>query len=156
MKKTTLSSRSKRSGQGLVVLIILLAVIGAGLWYLYSAKTTADREAREFARDAIKRLTVDHDRQYLETHLGPQAKLDLPPSGRDYMIQKFAQFGVPAQPIQIDESVTFESYFFEPRGYFTAHLNYPGQGATLQLATSHPVSRWQIDNVTFTPQASTR
>ena len=156
MKKITLSSRSKRSGQGLVVLIILLAVIGAGLWYLYSAKATADREAREFARDAIKRLTVDHDRQYLETHLGPQAKLDLPPSGRDYMIQKFAQFGVPAQPMQIDESVTFESYFFEPRGYFTAHLNYPGQGATLQLATSHPVSRWQIDNVTFTPQASTR
>jgi type II secretory pathway pseudopilin PulG len=156
MKKITLSSRSKRSGQGLVVLIILLAVIGAGLWYLYSAKATADREAREFARDAIKRLTVDHDRQYLETHLGPQAKLDLPPSGRDYMIQKFAQFGVPAQPMQIDESVTFESYFFEPRGYFTAHLNYPGQGATLQLATSHPVSRWQIDNVTFTPQASMR
>ena len=156
MKKNTLSSRSKRSGQGLVVLIILLAVIGAGLWYLYSAKATADREAREFARDAIKRLTVDHDRQYLETHLGPQAKLDLPPSGRDYMIQKFAQFGVPAQPMQIDESVTFESYFFEPRGYFTAHLNYPGQGATLQLATSHPVSRWQIDNITFTPQASTR
>ena len=156
MKKITLSSRSKRSGQGLVVLIILLAVIGAGLWYLYSAKATADREAREFARDAIKRLTVDHDRQYLETHLGPQAKLDLPPSGRDYMIQKFAQFGVPAQPMQIDESVTFESYFFEPRGYFTAHLNYPGQGATLQLATSHPVSRWQIDNVTFTPQTSAR
>jgi len=156
MKKIILSCRSKRSGQGLVVLIILLAVIGAGLWYLYSAKATADREAREFARDAIKRLTVDHDRQYLETHLGPQAKLDLPPSGRDYMIQKFAQFGVPAQPMQIDESVTFESYFFEPRGYFTAHLNYPGQGATLQLATSHPVSRWQIDNVTFTPQASTR
>jgi hypothetical protein len=155
MKTTTLSSRSKRSGQGLVVLIILLAVIGAGLWYLYSAKATADREAREFARDAIKRLAVDHDRQYLETHLGPQAKLDLPPSGRDYMIQKFAQFGVPAQPMQIDESVTFESYFFEPRGYFTAHLNYPGQGATLQVATSHPVSRWQIDNVTFTPQVST-
>src|SRR5438477_148234 len=63
MKKITLSSRSKRSGQGLVVLIILLAVIGAGLWYLYSAKATADREAREFARDAIKRLTVDHDCQ---------------------------------------------------------------------------------------------
>lgn len=152
MKKIKLSSRSKLSGQGLVVVIILFVVIGAGLWYLYSTKVATDREAREFAREAIKRLTVDHDRQYLETHLGPQAKLDLPPSGRDYMIQRFAQFGVPSQPIQIDENVTFESYFFEPRGYFMAHLNYPGQGAVMQLATSHPVSRWQIDNVTFVPQ----
>jgi hypothetical protein len=156
MKKIKLSSQTKLSGQGLVVVVILLAVIGAGLWYLYSNKATTDREARAFAREAVKKLAVDHDRQYLETHLGPQAKLDLPPSARDYMIQRFAQFGVPAQPIQIDENVTFESYFFEPRGYFTAHLNYPGQGATLQLATSHPVSRWQIDNITFTPQTPTR
>jgi hypothetical protein len=140
------------SGQGLVIVFILLAVIGAGLWYLYSNKATTDREARDFAREAVKKLTVDHDRQYIETHLGPQAKLDLPPSQRDYMIQRFAQFGVPAQPIQIDENITWESYFFEPRGYFTAHLNYPAQGATLQLATSHPVSRWQIDNVTFVTQ----
>jgi hypothetical protein len=127
-------------------------VIGAGLWYLYSNKATTDREARVFAREAVKKLTVDHDRQYIETHLGPQAKLDLPPSQRDYMIQRFAQFGVPAQPIQIDENITWESYFFEPRGYFTAHLNYPAQGATLQLATSHPVSRWQLDNITFVTQ----
>lgn len=152
MKKMKLSSQTKLSGQGLVIVFILLAVIGAGLWYLYSNKATTDREARDFARDAVKKLTVDHDRQYIETHLGPQAKLDLPPSQRDYMIQRFAQFGVPAQPIQIDENITWESYFFEPRGYFTAHLNYPAQGATLQLATSHPVSRWQIDNVTFVTQ----
>jgi hypothetical protein len=146
------NKKSKRSGEGLVIVLIVLVLIGGGLWYLYSVKATTDREAREFARETVKRLTVDHDRQYLETHLGPQAKVDLPPSQRDYMIQRFAQFGVPAQPIQIDESVTFESYFFEPRGIFTAHLNYPAQGAMLQLATSHPVSRWQIDNVTFTTQ----
>jgi len=151
MKKNT---KWKLPGEGLVVVIILLALIGGGLWYLYSTKAATDREAREFARETVKRLMVDHDRQYLETRLGPQAKLDLPPSQRDYMIQRFAQFGVPSQPIQIDESVTFESYFFEPRGIFTAHLNYPAQGATLQLATSHPVSRWQIDNVTFTTQTA--
>ena len=156
MKKTKLSSQTKLSGQGLVVVFILLAVIGGGLWYLYSNKATTDREARVFARETVKRLTVDHDRQYLEAHLGPQAKMDLPPSGRDMMIQRFTQFGVPAQPIQIDENVTWQSYFFEPSGIFMAHLNYPGQGAILQLATSHPVSKWQIDNVTFTPQTPTR
>jgi hypothetical protein len=154
MKKNKLSSRNKLSGQGLVVVFILLAVIGAGLWYLYSNKTSTDREARVFAREAIKRLVVDHDIKYLGDHLGPQAKMDNPPSQQQYMIQRFTQFGVPEQPIKIDESVTWESYFFEPRGYFTAHLNYPGQGATLQIATSHPVSRWQLDNITFTTQVA--
>jgi len=152
MKKNKLSSQTKLSGQGLVVVFILLAVIGAGLWYLYSNKATTDREARAFAREAVKRLVVDHDLKYLSDHLGPQAKLDNPPSQQQYIIQRFTQFGVPTQPIQIDENVTWESYFFEPRGYFTAHLNYPAQGATLQIATSHPVSRWQLDNITFITQ----
>ena len=152
MKKIKLSSRSKLSGQGMVIVIILLAVVGAGLWYLYSNKATTDREAREFAREAIKRITVDHDLKYFSDHLGPQAKLDNPPSQQQFLIQRFTQFGVPAQPIQIDENITWESYFFEPRGYFTAQLNYPGQPVTLQMATSHPVSRWQIDNLSFAAQ----
>ena len=151
MKKMKLSSQTKLSGQGIVIVFILLGVIGAGLWYLYSNKSTTDQEARAFARETVKRLTVDHDLKYLSDHLGPQAKLDNPPSQQQYMIQRFTQFGVP-QIQKIDENVTWESYFFEPRGYFTAHLNYPAQGATLQLATSHPVSRWQIDNVTFITQ----
>jgi len=152
MKKIKLSSRSKLSGEGLIVVVIVLALIGAGLWYLYSNKATTDREAREFARDAIKRITVDHDLKYFSDHLGPQAKLDNPPSQQQFMIQRFTQMGVPTQPIQIEESITWESYFFEPKGYFTAHLNYPAQPVMLQMATSHPVSRWQIDNLSFAAQ----
>ena len=152
MKKIKLSSRSKLSGEGLIVVVIVLALIGAGLWYLYSNKATTDREAREFARDAIKRITVDHDLKYFSDHLGPQAKMDNPPSQQQFIIQRFTQMGVPTQPIQIEESVTWESYFFEPKGYFTAHLNYPAQPVMLQLATSHPVSRWQIDNLSFAAQ----
>jgi hypothetical protein len=152
MKKIKLNSRSKWSGQGMVIVIILLAVIGVGLWYLYSNKAATDREARAFARDAIKRITVDHDLKYFSDHLGPQAKLDNPPSQQQFIIQRFAQFGVPVQPIQIEENITWESVFFEPRGYFTAHLNYPAQPVMLQLATSHPVSRWQIDNLSFSAQ----
>ena len=152
MKKIKLSSRSKLSGEGLIVVVIVLALIGAGLWFLYSNKATTDREAREFARDAIKRITVDHDLKYFSDHLGPQAKMDNPPSQQQFIIQRFTQMGVPTQPIQIEESVTWESYFFEPKGYFTAHLNYPAQPVMLQLATSHPVSRWQIDNLSFAAQ----
>jgi len=152
MKKIKLGSRSKLSAQGMVIVIILLAVIGGGLWYLYSNKAATDREARAFARDAIKRITVDHDLKYFSDHLGPQAKLDNPPSQQQFLIQRFTQLGVPAQPIQIEENITWESVFFEPKGYFTAHLNYPAQPVMLQLATSHPVSRWQIDNLSFSAQ----
>ena len=151
-----LRSRLKLSGEGfLPIVIVVMLLIGGGLWYLYSNKAATDREAREFARDAVKRLTVDHDRRLLDDRLGPQAKLDMPPSQRDYLIQRLTQFGAPQQPIQMEENVTFQSYFFEPSGIFTAQLNYPGQGAMLQMATSHPVSRWQIDNVTFTTQRQT-
>jgi hypothetical protein len=147
MKK--LNCRSKTSGQGIMVVIILLAVIGVGLWYLYSLKASTDHDARVFGHDVIKRLAVDHDRAMLDQLLGPQAKLDNPPSQRDYIIQRFTQLGVPAQPIQIEDNVTFESYFFEPHAFFAAHLNYAAQGGLLQVAVSHPVSRWQIDNITF-------
>jgi hypothetical protein len=153
MKTLKQTHRFKRSGEGLVLLIIVAAVIGAGAWYLFSTKAEMDREARQFARETAKRLTVDHDAAYLAEHLSPQAKLDNPPSQQQYIIQRFTQFGVPAQPIQMDENVTWESYFFEPHGFFTAHLYYPTQTAMLQLAVSHPVSRWQIDNITFTAQA---
>ena len=147
MKKSNCGS--KTSGQGIVVVIILVGIIGVGLWYLYSLKATTDHDARVFGHEVIKRLAVDHDLAYLRDHLGPQAKLDNPPSQQEYIIQRFTQLGVPAQPIKIDDSVTFESYFFEPHAFFGAHLNYAAQGGLLQVAISHPVSRWQIDNITF-------
>jgi hypothetical protein len=149
MKTIDLNSRRKETGQALVLVIIVLVVVGGGLWYLYSQKATMDREAHLFGHEVIQKLAVEHDPVYLAEHLGPQAKLDNPPSQQQYIIQRFTQLGVPSQPIQIEDSVTFESYFFEPRGYFTAHLNYAAQSGTLQIAVSHPVSRWQIDNVTF-------
>jgi hypothetical protein len=62
------------------------------------------------------------------------------------------QLGVPQQPMNIEEQVTFESHFFEPKGYFTAHLFYPTSAATMQIAVSHPVGKWQLDNLTFTPE----
>jgi hypothetical protein len=31
-----------------------------------------------------------------------------------------------------------------------AHLFYPNGAATIQVAISHPVAKWQIDDMTFT------
>jgi hypothetical protein len=110
-----------------------------------------DKECRAFGREMITRVTVNHDAAFLANHLSPQARLDYPPMQLQELTEQFRQLGVPAQPIQIDENITWESQFFEPRGFFTAHLNYPAGAATLQIAIDHPVSKWQLLNITFTP-----
>ena len=137
----------KPAGEGLVVVIILLAIVAGGAWWLFSLKKNSDKDARAFGREMIERLAVHHDKAFFSDHLSPQARLDYPPSQQDYIVQKLTEMGTPAQPIPIAEVVTFESQFFSPRGYFTAQLNYPGQGATMVIAVSHPVGKWQVDNI---------
>jgi hypothetical protein len=152
-----LSSRTKSSGQAFVLIFIVLAICAGLLWYLLSTKAATQREAIRYGHDVINRLAVNHDRSILEQDLAPQAKLDMPPSQRDYLIQRFTQFGAPSQPIQIEDNVSFDSSFFglisaNPHGYFTAHLNYPAQPVTLQIAISQGTTKWLIDNITFTMQ----
>jgi hypothetical protein len=152
MKNSKLNNdRCKASGEGIVIVIILLALIGGGVWWLFAHKKAMDKEAREFGRDMIYKMTVEHDLAFFADHLSPQAKLDYPPSDQQLLMTQLTQLGVPAQPIQIEANVTWESHFFEPSAFFTAHLNYPAGPATLQIATNHPVGKWQLLNVTFTP-----
>ena len=150
MKQQHSSYRNRARGEGLVVIIVLLAIIGAGVWWLFSTKTQSEKEAHAFGREMIERLTVQHDKTFFANSLGPQAKTDYPKPQQEYLVSKLAELGVPAQPIKIDENITFESKFFSPKGYFTAHLNYPSQPATMELAISHPVGKWQVDNLTVT------
>jgi hypothetical protein len=149
--KLNRSSQHRQAGDGLVVVIIFLALIGVGVWWLYSHKNAMDKEGRQFGREMVEALSVRHDKAFFVNNLGPQARLQYPPSAQDATIGQFQQLGVPAQPIKIDENMTWESQFFEPRGYFTAHLNYPGGPATMQIAISHPVGKWQLDDLTFAP-----
>jgi hypothetical protein len=145
---------SKQSGQGLVVVLILVAILVGIWWYLHSTKAATEKDAIRYGHDIINRLVINHDRSILDNDLAPQAKLEMPPSQRDYVIQRFTQFGAPTQPIQIEDNVSFDTSFFgflaaNPHGIFTAHLNYPAQAMTLQLATSQGATKWLIENITL-------
>lgn len=129
-------------------MIILFVIIAAGTWWLYHNKWTMDREARAFGRQMIERVALNHDLAFFRDNLGPQARLDNPPSQQELVIGRFRELGVPQQPIKIEENVTFERSFFSPKGYFLAHLFYPTQELTVQVAISHPVGKWQLDNLT--------
>lgn len=145
-----LSSRTKSSGEGLFPIVIVLLLILVGVWwYLQSTKSATERDGIRYGHDVVDRLVVKHDRSLLDQDLDPQAKIEMPPSQRDYLIQRFAQLGVPAPPIKIDDNVSFDSGFFHAHGVFTATLNYPGQAATLQIATSQGDTKWLINNITL-------
>jgi len=147
MKSLKTKSGSKASGEGLAIIIIVVALIGLGAWWLFSTKHTAEKEGREFANEAIQRIAVRHELAFLESRLGPNAKLELSPPLQRNLIETLTQLGIPAPPIQIDGNITFESHFFEPKGLFTAHLNYPARPGALEIEISHPVGRWQLDAV---------
>ena len=107
------------------------------------------RKAAPLAGEMIEQLAVNHNKDFFSNNLSPQARLDYPPSQQEFIVSQFRELGVPAQPIKIDEKMEWESQFFEPKGYFTGHLNYPARGVTVQIAISHPVGKWQLDNMTL-------
>jgi hypothetical protein len=154
MKNLKMNSRSNSSGQVLVILIILVALLGAGAWWLTSNKQAMAKEGREFGIETIQRLVVQHDLNFFGSRLGPEARRQFPPSVQQEFIAKLQEFGAPVGPIDVQGDIQFQSHFFEPRGNFHARLNYPARPADIDVSVSHPVGRWQIDDISFVPAAA--
>jgi hypothetical protein len=158
MKKP--NCRSKESGQVLVIVIILILVVGGGLWYLVSYKQAMDKAGRAFGHEVIQRIVINRDLAFLSASLSPQEKLDFPPSDRQQLIKQLTELGIPVQPFQTEENMTWEKLagleLFGPKGFFTAHLNYPAGPVTLRIAFDHPVGKWQIVNLEFVPPSTAR
>ncbi len=64
-----MNSRSQSSGQILVVLIVLLGVVGAGFWWLFSNKQEMAKEGKEFGREAIQRIVLQRDAAFFGSRL---------------------------------------------------------------------------------------
>jgi hypothetical protein len=147
-----INSRSKSSGQVIVVLIIVLGLVGVGFWWLFSNKQEMAKEGKEFAKEAIQRIVVQHDLNFFGSRLGPQARINFAPSAQQELMNEIAKLGAPVGPIDVQGEVEFQSQFFEPRGSFHARINYPARYADVNLSISHPVGRWQIDDFAFVPE----
>jgi hypothetical protein len=147
-----INSRSKSSGQVIVVLIIMLGLVGVGLWWLFSNKQEMAKEGKEFAKEAIQRIAVQHDPNFFGSRLSPQARMNYAPSAQQELMNEISKLGAPVGPIDVQGEVEFQSQFFEPRGSFHARINYPARYADMNLSISHPVGRWQIDDIAFVPE----
>lgn len=147
-----MNSRSKSSGQAIVILIIVLALVGVGFWYLFSNKQEMAREGKQFARDAVQRIVVQRDINFFNSHLSPQARMNFPQSAQQDFFAEIAKLGAPSGAIDVKGDIEFNSQFFEPHGTFQARINYPARYADINLIISHPVGRWQIDDASFLAQ----
>src|SRR5262249_2035666 len=144
--------RSKSSGQIIGILIIALALIGIGFWWLFSNKQEMAKEGREFGKSAVQSIFVQHDINCFASHLSPKASLNFPVSAQQEFMNEIAKLGPPVGAVDVQGDITFQSQFFEPRGSFHARINYPAKYADFDLTISHPVGRWQIDDIAFIPQ----
>jgi hypothetical protein len=151
MDKLKMHYRSKTKGQVLAILIIVLGLIGVGAWWLYSTRGAMAQEGREFGKEAIKRIVVQHDLAFFSSRLGPAARLQFPPSVQQEFISGIEKLGTPVGPPDVQGDIQFQSQFFEPTGSFHARVYYSTRGAQVNVAISHPVGRWQIDDASFVP-----
>src|SRR4029450_12630979 len=113
MKALKMNSRSNSSGQIVVVLIILLGLVGAGFWWLSSNKQAMAKEGREFGKEAIQRIGVQHDRDFFASRLSPAARLQFPPSVQQEFFNEIEKLGPPVGPVDVQGDIEFPSQFFE-------------------------------------------
>jgi len=149
-----INSRSKSSGQIFVILIIVLVLIGIGFWWLFSNKQQMAKEGTAFGKQVIQELVMQRNLKFFADHLSPEMRLQYPPSAQQDLMTQLGKLGTPLSPPDVQGEIVFQSQFFEPNGNFHAHINYPTRGADINVAVSHPVGRWQIDEINFTAEAA--
>jgi type II secretory pathway pseudopilin PulG len=147
-----INSRSKSSGQILVIVIIVLVLLGIAYWWLDSNKRQMAQEGRQFGRQVIQELVMQRNLKFFADHLSPAMRLQYPPSAQQDLMTQLDKLGTPISPPAVEGDIVFESHFFEPNGVFHAHINYPTRGADINVAVSHPVGRWQIDEIGLTAE----
>ncbi|HEX7516903.1 MAG TPA: hypothetical protein VF345_06420 [Chthoniobacterales bacterium] len=143
------TARIKGEG-GIALLVIVLLLLSGIVWWLYSSRQDAEKNARIFATEVTKRVAVSYDEKYLHVHLSPEAQINYLKSWRDRLLDRLRELGVPAQPIDLQGDVAFTSYFFDPKGTFRAQLNYPTTSAQLELGISRGMTVWQVDTINLT------
>ena len=153
MKKFKLSSKRKSSGQVVVLLIIVLALLGGAWFWLNSQKDNSAREGKAFANEAIQKIAVQHDLSFFASRLSPQARMNFAaPTAQQEFMREIVDLGAPVRPVDVQGKIEFNSQFFEPHGSFHARIYYPARYADMDLTVSHPVGRWQIDEISFIKQ----
>jgi hypothetical protein len=155
MKQLKLNSRSKSSGQTIVLVIIVLVLLGVAYWWLASTRQEMAREGQQFANELVQKIVVQRDLNFFASRLSPQERMNFAaPTAQQEFITEIGRHGTPVGPINLQGKIEFQSQFFEPHGTFQGRINYPAEYGQINFTISHPVGRWQIDDIQFIPPSA--
>ena len=135
---------SSEGGQALVFIIIVIAVIAAGLFFLNSMRKDAKVEGESFAREIIEKCAFQHDVKWLHSKVASDRRVAVPPAMDDQFIYYLTKLGVPDRNYKLDGQLEFESYFVSPHGSYKVILTYPTQHATVNFTIARPSGIWLI------------
>jgi hypothetical protein len=111
------------------------------------------KDGQQFANELVQKIVVHRDLNFFASRLSPQARMNFAaPTAQQEFINEIARHGAPVGQINVQGKIEFQSQFFEPHGTFQARINYPAEYAEINFTISHPVGRWQIDDIAFIPQ----
>lgn len=142
-----LAQHSRIKAEGLGILLIVLAILGGGVWFLYSSRADNEKNARAFATEVTRKVVLNYDDKYLEQRFSLQARSMYSLMWRNRMFQYLREFGQLTKPLETKGDVLFTSQFFEPRGTFRTELTYPTLTASLDVTVSKGMTNWQIDEI---------
>jgi hypothetical protein len=137
-------ARSAQGGQALVFLIIVIAVIAGGLFFLMSMRKDAKAEGERFARQVIERCAFQHDVKFLHASVASDRRLAVPPAMDEQFIYYLTKLGVPDRNYNLTGQLEFDHYFGSPHGSYQAILTYPEQHATVSLTIARPSGIWLV------------
>lgn len=131
-------------------LLIVLALIGAGIYMMFDFRKSREAEAREFGKEVVQRLAVEHDLKYLHLIVPVEHRPEFTPGREESFIETFKSLGVPQPGWHLEGDVSFENYFFARKAIFKAMLTYPERHATISLNISCPRGPWQLNSLGIT------
>jgi hypothetical protein len=136
--------RSAQGGQALVFVIVLIAVIGGGLFFLNSMRNDAKAEGERFIRQVIESCAFQHDVKFLHASVASDRRLAVPPAMDDQFIYFLTKLGVPDRNYNLTGQLDFDHYFGSPHGTYKAILTYPDQHATISVTIARPSGIWLV------------
>lgn len=136
--------RALEGGQALVFIIIVIAVIAGGLFFLNSMRNDAKVEGDRFAHEFVDKCAFQHDVKWLHNKVASDRRVAVPPAMDDQFIYYLKQFGVPDRNYNLEGKLEFESYFVSPHGTYKTILTYPAQHATVNFTIARPSGIWLV------------
>jgi hypothetical protein len=147
LKQNKSMSRLPQSGQrgsALVFIIIVIAVIAGGLFFLNSMRKDAKADGERFVREVIDRCAFQHDVKFLHSKVASDRRLAVPPAMDDQFIYYLTKLGVPDRNYTLTGKLEFDHYFVSPHGSYQAVLTYPDQHATVSVTIARPSGIWLV------------